>query len=148
MKKQYWVKPKMTMTGFNKGNLYDFKQTADPKVIEVTKEETKEETKTEAYSMPEKAPADFINFIPAELIMIDQFQQTWLEWIKYKKEIRNKVTESTAKKQLIFLQMHKENAIDIINQSIQSGWKGLFELKNNYHQNGTVKPRRNTLQDF
>jgi hypothetical protein len=35
MKKQYWVKPKMTMAGFNKGNLYDFKQTADPKVIEV-----------------------------------------------------------------------------------------------------------------
>jgi len=35
MKKQSWVKPKMTMTGFSKGNLYDFKQTGDPKVIEV-----------------------------------------------------------------------------------------------------------------
>jgi len=35
MKKQSWVKPKMTLTGFNKGNLYDFKQTTDPKVIEV-----------------------------------------------------------------------------------------------------------------
>lgn len=89
----------------------------------------------------------FENLIP-ETIKTQEFENAWIEWIKYKIEIRNKVTESTAKKQLMFLQTHKENAIDIINQSIQSGWKRLFELKNNYHQNGTVKPRRNTLQDF
>lgn len=89
----------------------------------------------------------FENLIPPVLKTME-FEIVWNEWIKYKSEIRNKVTESTAKKQLQFLEIHKENAIDIINQSIQSGWKGLFELNNKFNQNGTVKPRRNTLQDF
>lgn len=89
----------------------------------------------------------FENLIPPAMKSIE-FENAWHEWIKYKSEIRNKVTESTAKKQLQFLEIHKENAVNIINQSIQSGWKGLFELNNNYKQNGAIKSRRNTLQDF
>lgn len=64
-----------------------------------------------------------------ELQWLDQ--KSWEDWVNYKKEKKQKLTEATIKKQLAFLLKHKDNHVDIINQSITNGWTGLFELRNN-----------------
>jgi len=53
----------------------------------------------------------------------------WEEWVIFRKEKKHSLTPSTIKKQLTFLEKHKENHIDIINRSITNGWIGLFPLK-------------------
>lgn len=56
----------------------------------------------------------------------------WFDWLQYKKESKKKLTLSTAKAQLKFLGGRPDlEAIAILNQSITSGWTGLFELKQN-----------------
>ncbi len=55
---------------------------------------------------------------------------SWTEWESHRKEIKKKLTPSTAKKQIQFLGGRGETEIiAIINQSITNGWTGLFELK-------------------
>jgi len=54
----------------------------------------------------------------------------WNEWLGYRKEIKAKMTETTVKKQINFLEKHKQVHKAILSQSIQNGWRGLFELKN------------------
>ncbi len=55
---------------------------------------------------------------------------SWNEWENHRKEIKKKLTPSTAKKQIQFLGGRGETEIiAIINQSITNGWTGLFELK-------------------
>lgn len=69
----------------------------------------------------------------------DAFYNAWIEWEQFRKEIKKKITPSTAKKQLQFLGARGEpEAIAIINQSITNGWTGLFELK----KNGSTKDKR------
>ena len=41
------------------------------------------------------------------------------------------MTPLTIKQQINFLSEHKEDYIQIINNSIQNGWTGLFPLKGN-----------------
>ena len=80
---------------------------------------------------------------------IDFFNK-WNEWKEYKKQqhkftFKTGSTEKTSLNQLV--QLSKNNvdiAIDIINQSIASGWKGFFEIKNK--QNAT-KPNNETRFD-
>lgn len=70
----------------------------------------------------------------------DEFYSSWIEWEQYKKEKKQKLTDSTAKKQLKFLSGWPEKiAILIINQSITQGWAGLFELKTQANGNGINK---------
>lgn len=62
----------------------------------------------------------------------EDVQKAWIEWEQYRKEKKQKLTPSTAKKQMSFLGGRAgPEAIAIINQSILNGWTGLFELKNN-----------------
>jgi hypothetical protein len=64
------------------------------------------------------------------------FMKSWNEWEVFRKEKKQPVTHSTALKQNSFLKKFPESmAIEIINQSIEKGWTGLFEIKNSY--NGT-----------
>lgn len=53
----------------------------------------------------------------------------WADWVDFRKEIKKKLTRSTAKKQIEFL-LKQPNPIECINKSIQNGWQGLFEVKN------------------
>lgn len=70
------------------------------------------------------------------------FANAWLEWEQYRKEKKQKLTESTAQKQIKFLERWPEEiAILIIEQSIKNGWTGLFEYKNN--NNGRDKQADN-----
>ena len=53
----------------------------------------------------------------------------WDNWIDYRKEIKKPLKPSTIKQQLKFLEANKYDHEEIINQSIQNGWTGLFEIK-------------------
>ena len=54
----------------------------------------------------------------------------WNDWLKHRKELKKKMTESTAKKQIEFLRARGPDAVAIINQAIEKGWTGLYELQN------------------
>lgn len=67
-----------------------------------------------------------------------EFKTVWDEWIIFRKELKKKLTLSTAKKQMQFLGGRAENeAIEIINQSITNGWTGLFQMQSN----GNIKAK-------
>jgi hypothetical protein len=62
-----------------------------------------------------------------------KFVESWNEWLKYRKEGGFKTTETTITKQLNFLkEQGEENSIKIIDNSISSGWRGLFPLKETF----------------
>lgn len=65
----------------------------------------------------------------------EAFFHSWNDWLDYRRESKKKMTEATIKKQLNFLSKYTElEATQIISQSIQNGWQGLFEL--NQKKNG------------
>ena len=81
----------------------------------------------------------------AEFFIDKDLNQAFLEWIDYRKEIRKTLKPSTAERQVKFLQrFDSKDAILIIEQSIQNGWTGLFEIKNK--QNGTKETRDQKYQ--
>ena len=81
----------------------------------------------------------------ADFFIDKDLNQAFLEWIDYRKEIRKTLKPSTAQKQVKFLQrFDSKDAILIIEQSIQNGWTGLFEIKNK--QNGTKETRDQKYQ--
>ena len=67
----------------------------------------------------------FLDLLPSD--SAQDFINAWLEWVDYRKEIKKKIVVSTAKKQISFLSRQKE-PIACINQSIEKGWEGLFEI--------------------
>lgn len=70
----------------------------------------------------------------------ERLNKAWRDWIEYRKEKKNPLTPTAAKKQIEFLQKYSATiAVAIIDKSIQSGWTGLFELKEQPHQVSTVK---------
>jgi len=62
---------------------------------------------------------------------------SWNEWVAFRKEIKKSLTKSMIKKQIEFLSNYKDSHIEIINTSIQNGWTGLFKPKgiNESHKN-------------
>jgi len=72
-----------------------------------------------------------------EILDTATFRQAWGEWQQYLCEKKKKLTSSTAKKQLKKLAQHGADvAAAMIEQSIEQGWQGLFELK----QSALTKP--------
>lgn len=64
----------------------------------------------------------------------DAFKKKWNEWLNFRREIKKKMTPSTIDYQLKFLSNFSViDAMAIIDQSIQNGWTGLFNLKNTTH---------------
>jgi hypothetical protein len=73
------------------------------------------------------------------IFLLEDVQKAWLEWEQYRKEKKQKLTASTAKKQMSFLGGRAgPEAIAIINQSILNGWTGLFELKTKVNGQSTA----------
>jgi hypothetical protein len=67
--------------------------------------------------------------IPSKLIN-DKFVDKWHEWLSYRAEIKKKLYPSTANKQLEKLEKWGiDKAIKSIDISIEKGWQGLFEPK-------------------
>lgn len=59
-----------------------------------------------------------------------EFRATWTEWIAHRIEIKKPLLPMSIKKQLEMLAKAGERkAIESINQSIASGWQGVFEVK-------------------
>ena len=54
---------------------------------------------------------------------------SWNDWVEFRKEIKKKLTPTSIKKQLEFLEEHKLIHTEIIKQSIKHGWTGLYSLK-------------------
>jgi len=94
-----------------------------------TEEKRKEEKRKEEKREPARA---------YEVPFVDGCLIAWLEWEQYLKEKKKKLTPSTAKKQFKFLGGRADpEVIAIINQSIEKGWQGLFEINKNIN-NGTT----------
>lgn len=73
-----------------------------------------------------------------------EFFDAWNDWLKYRIESKKKLTDSTAKKQLAVLGAKPEKvAIAMINQSIQNGWQGIFEIKPSNNGKGAAADRIN-----
>lgn len=86
----------------------------------------------------------------------EKFLMTWIMWKDFKKNHFKFLFRSIESEQIAINDLAKksdfneEKAIEIINQSIANGWKGLFEVKNKKngtHQqtvNGYSKPKTGT----
>ena len=54
----------------------------------------------------------------------------WIAWCKYKSESKKPIKQTTAKLQWEFLAAYSNDSqLEIVEQSIRSGWQGLFEPK-------------------
>jgi len=61
-----------------------------------------------------------------------EFMEAWIEWDKFRSEIKHKLTPTTIERQLADLSKYPVKiAIAMIDQSITKGWQGLFPLKSN-----------------
>jgi len=78
----------------------------------------------------------YYDLIPDKL-QTAQFQDIWTEWVKYRNEIKKKLTETAAKQQLKFLAA-QINPIDIIEESIKNQWQGLFVKEPTAKGNGYI----------
>ncbi len=60
-----------------------------------------------------------------------EFRELWLDWEEFRKvELKAPLGPVSIKRQLKFLSKFTEiEAIKIVEQSINSGWRGLFEVK-------------------
>lgn len=89
--------------------------------------------KTELSTDKPKEPKKNLNKPKTELpFSSSSFQNSWNEWLQYRKQIRKKMTPITIKRQLGKLAKYKEGeAVAMIEQSMEKGWSGLFEVKDN-----------------
>lgn len=72
-----------------------------------------------------------------------EFSASWMEWMQYRIQSKKKLTPLTAKKQLALLGGRPEKlAIAMINQSIQNGWQGIFEIKPDSNGTGFNKNKQ------
>jgi uncharacterized protein DUF4373 len=77
-----------------------------------------------------------------EIFLLEDVKKAWAEWEQYKKEKKQKLTPSSVKKQMDFLDGRAgPQVVAIINQSILNGWAGLFELKDNKNGINTKNTR-------
>ena len=56
-------------------------------------------------------------------------KDAWSSWVSYRADTRHKLTPQTVKLQLRFLEKDIPHHKQIIEQSIQNGWTGLFAVK-------------------
>lgn len=78
----------------------------------------------------------YLNNIYKEFLFFDEeFQKVWIGYLHMRKKIKKPTTEyaeQLALKKLAKLSKNKkEDAIEIVNQSIMNSWQGLFPLKQN-----------------
>jgi hypothetical protein len=76
-----------------------------------------------------------------ESLNTPEFIKTWDDWTKYRSEIKHKLPDSTAQKQLAMLAKHPAGiAMAMIEQSIEKGWQGLFEINDRKNGKQEVNP--------
>lgn len=75
-------------------------------------------------------------------------QTAWREWVEYRDEIGKPLANATIKAQLQILERHKSEQAEIIAQSIQSGWSGLFEVKKTTQQKSLAQKNAEALAQY
>lgn len=67
----------------------------------------------------------------------DEFLNTWGEFVQFRKELRKPLTETGGKRLLKKLSQHSTpDAIAMLEQSIENGWQGVFDVKGPARDNG------------
>jgi len=62
-----------------------------------------------------------------EKLNTEKFILTWADWTQHRTEIRHKLTPKAVEKQLRLLEKYSvDEAVAIVEKSIQNGWQGLF----------------------
>lgn len=93
----------------------------------IRKEEEEEKTKNKKRKEGPAVPAPFHG----------EVLDVWNEWLEYRRERKLPCSQSTISKQIKFLNGRDEIEIKtILNNSIMNSWRGLFNLKTDYHGNG------------
>ncbi len=94
-------------------------------------------------SIKEKKQREVEVIIPQQLDTAE-FTETWMRWVKYRKETRNALTPSTIEAQFKKLAAYGlAGAILSIDQSIANGWRGLFEPRIETQKNEDQTPPQN-----
>lgn len=77
--------------------------------------------------IPKKKNPLFVEFFPEEFLSSESFVVAWTDWIAYRSQKRNPVTEIGAKRQARLLcSLSVGDAIQVIETSIMNSWTGLF----------------------
>jgi len=100
---------------------------SETRLLTVRKPNTiKETTKEKIKQIP--SGDDFFEFlIPEQLVKDAEFMEAWRTWVSYRKSIKKKLVELSAKMQLKKMGVWgKAASIAAINRSIESGWKSVF----------------------
>jgi hypothetical protein len=85
-------------------------------------------TSNNTINKPLSADAEPVQVLP---FSSNEFKSSWAEWLKYRKEKKQKMPPTTVRKQLKILGARSEiDAIAILEQSMEQGWTGLYEVKN------------------
>ena len=69
--------------------------------------------------------------------------KSWDEYKQHRKEIKSPLSELAEKKAINKLKTFIDlgfDQVEVIDQSIENGWKGLFEVKNSKHKIADIKP--------
>jgi hypothetical protein len=78
----------------------------------------------------------------------EAFAAAWVEWKKFRSEIRKGLKPTTVKKQLAFLaRLGEEKAIKSMGTSIRNGWQGLFEPEDKAESGHATKTMREIWTD-
>lgn len=90
-------------------------------------------TETSIKDLLEQYPSD----LSVEFVLPDaRFTRPWLEWLEYKKSVRQSYKTASAKKKAWNTMLKLSGgdpaiAQQIVDRSITNGWQGLFPLRNN-----------------
>lgn len=76
---------------------------------------------------------DFLDLLPVKLSKSEKFVELWKDWIKLRREKKWGTTETTAKSHIKKLSdWSLAIAIEMLDQSINRGWRGIFLLHENH----------------
>ena len=108
------------------------------------KEDNKEDIDTKAQVPKGMEPTPDMPYLSKE------FSDAWISWTAYRKETKKKLVNSTVVKQFAFLKSmnDEKRAIQSINQSIQNGWAGLFEISGNKFSNKPIITKHDHRNGF
>jgi len=99
--------------------------------LEAKQKRNRSDTKDKKTKKANKTKKKDSVIFPPELDTLD-FRKTWDAWVQFRIEKKVKLTPSTIKVQLKKLsKLPVLTATAMINQSIEQGWQGLFQLKEN-----------------
>ena len=104
----------------------------EPDKMQTREEKRREEKNSKKPPTPlEKSWALATGFMALNSeLYTDAFKAEWAEWDTFRRKINKKLTEPTIKRQIKKLEgFGHDAAIAVIEQSIDQGWAGLFELK-------------------